>query len=159
MFGDSSSLKLFYFTAAVLAFCVGYEANPFGQREVKVDVQQIEKLYQKTLLYQSVGNLEGAEDLAQQIHKQHPGYKNVEGLLFHFQREKEVISVEKSQVQRLPAALRDSWYDANIAFKEGKCREAYENMRPVSRYLKNKDDLMIFKSCRLTQEQGDGVSK
>ncbi|WII73440.1 hypothetical protein QJS83_06100 [Bdellovibrio sp. 22V] len=147
------------FTAGV-GLALGFWAHPFGSGK-KVDTQELERIYQKTKLYFHAGNFEGAADLARKAPKNLPPHyadlrelqKQAEAEIKKYKKQIQEGSLTPTPVDRLPAALRDSYFDATIEAEKGDCRRAYESMAPVSKYLKNREDLEIFKACQLTKNK------
>ncbi len=146
---------------AIVGLSLGFLGNPFGKKQKPLDAQEIEALYGKTKLYFEVGNFEGALDTAKKLPPNIPPryadireiQKQSEEALSEYKQKLKQGTLIPTHVDRLPAALRDSYYDANIEAQRGRCRAAYDNMVPVSKYLNNRADLEIFKRCQLTQRK------
>lgn len=149
------------FVVALSGLSLGLIANPFGSsKKVKVDPAEIEALYQKSQIYFEAGNFEGALDISKKIPKHVPKYSEIRELrrkseeaLREYKRKLKSGEVEPKTVDRLPAALRDSYFDAKLELGRGQCQEAYAAMNPVAKYLNNKQDLEILKACLLTQRK------
>lgn len=135
--------------------------DPFGKKNPLPPAQEIEANYLKSKAYFEKGNFEGALDFARKLPKEvPPRYADIRELEKQAQKALEqhknklkVGALSPTPVDRLPAALRDSYFDAAIEAQKGNCRGAYDAMVPVSKYLKNREDLEIFKKCRLTQNK------
>ncbi len=139
---------------------LGLVANPFGPQKAKMDPAQVESLYGKARAYHEAGNYEGALEVSRQIPKGAPRSSDIlhlkqssEQALDEYKRRVKKGEVQPRVPDRLPAALRDSYYDAKLEFNRGQCREAYAAMAPVAKYLKNQQDVEIFKACVLTQRK------
>ncbi|UOF02951.1 hypothetical protein [Bdellovibrio reynosensis] len=155
------ALKWLTYSVALSGLLIGYLGNPFGKKEPLPTSQEFEQLYMKSKTYFEVGNFEGVVDLSRKIPKDlPPKYSDIREFERRSKQElekyKKQLKEGKSfsqEIDRLPAALRDSYFDAQISAQSGRCREAYDHMSPVSRYLGNREDLKIFRKCRLTEKK------
>ncbi|WP_374078131.1 hypothetical protein [Bdellovibrio bacteriovorus] len=155
------SYQIATFFVAAVGLSIGFLGNPFGAKEHKMGPQELDAIYQKTKIYFHAGNFEGAVDAARKLPKEiPPRYADIrevqrqsEEALKKYKKQLQEGALSPRHVDRLPAALRDSYFDAKIEAKQGRCRQAYENMAPVSRYLNNREDLEIFKRCQLTKNK------
>lgn len=148
------SYQIATFFVAVIGLSIGFLGNPFGAKEQKMGPQELDSIYQKTKIYFHAGNFEGAVDAAKKLPKKiPPRYADIREVQRQSEEALKRYKEHPRHVDRLPAALRDSYFDAKIEAKQGRCRQAYENMAPVSRYLNNREDLEIFKRCQLTKNK------
>lgn len=146
---------------AVIGLGLGFAKNPFKNRTPSQNPQEVAQFYSKAHQYFEAGNFEGALEASEKIkHPVPPRYADIEELqrkaraqLNEYQKKLKEGKLNPTHVDRLPAALRDSYFDARIEAGQGRCRAAYDNMAPVSKYLKNREDLEIFKRCQLTQNK------
>ncbi len=145
------STGFFLILAALIAFSVGYRENPFRAAQ-KSSSRQIKNKYQKLTAYYDNGNYEGALALAKEIKKVAPHYQELEK--FSSLSAEALIDQKNQQAAfrpfpaRLPASLRDSFYDAKIAFQQGHCEEVLENLKPIERYQKNFKALKVYENCK-----------
>jgi|GEM_PF-1848100 len=155
------SYQIVTFGVALTGFLMGFAGNPFGKKPLKPDPREIEALYQKAKIYFAAGNYEGVVDTAKKLpHEMPPRYADIrqiqqqaEQAVKEYKKRLQDGSLAPSHVDRLPAALRDSYFDAKIEAQKGHCRQAYENMAPVSRYLNNREHFEIFRQCKLTKNK------
>lgn len=148
------------YAVALTGLTLGLIANPFGSKKHKMDPAEIEALHEKAKVYFEAGNYEGALDTSRKIPSHVPKYSDIrelrrksENALREHKRKIENGEAEPRTVDRLPAALRDSYFDAKLEFSRGQCKEAFAAMSPVAKYLNNKQDDEIFKACLLTQRK------
>lgn len=131
--------------AALLAFGLGYRSNPFKITPAR-DLEKVQGQYLKMQEYYYNGNYEGALALGKEINRLVPHYADVDQQLKMIHAATETRR-RPSPADRLPAALRDSYYDAKIAFHKGQCEEVKANLRPLGRYEKSFDDEKIYQDC------------
>lgn len=148
------------YLVALGGLTLGLVANPFGNSKPTMPPGEVEDLYGKARAYHEAGNYEGAIEVSRQIPKDVPRYADIHDLkrrsekaLEDYKRRLKNGEARPSTPDRLPAALRDSYYDAKLEFSRGQCREAYAAMAPVAKYLNNQQDMEIFKACLLTQRK------
>ncbi|WP_347357030.1 hypothetical protein [Bdellovibrio sp.] len=148
------------FAVALSGLTLGVLANPFGSSKKKIDPLEVETRIERAESYFHAGNYEGALEASRKIPPHVPRYADIRELrrkseeaLREYKRKIEVGEAEPRTVDRLPAALRDSYFDAKLEFSRGQCQEAYASMTPVAKYLKNQQDVEIFKACLLTQRK------
>lgn len=144
--------------AALLAFTVGYRSNPF-QTSPKPDLLKLQGQYQRMRDYYYNGNYEGASALAKEISRMAPHYADIDQQL---RLNEEALSARTEKIKegqmrpersaRWPASLRDSYYDAKIAFKKGHCEEVRDHLRPVERYDKKMDSEKMYEVCQKQKE-------
>lgn len=153
-----NTIQLVSIVVALGGLSLGFFSDPFGKKEAASDPVEVERSYLKAKIYLDNGNFEGSLAVAKKLPKKLPPRysdireieKQAELALHKYKQKIKEGVVTPSRVDRLPAALRDSYYDATIEAQRGHCRAAYEAMVPVSKYLKNREDLEIFRKCRLT---------
>ncbi|KHD89956.1 MAG: hypothetical protein OM95_00735 [Bdellovibrio sp. ArHS] len=146
---------------AFAGLSLGYIAHPFKNKVPEQDHQEVAQFYAKAHQYFAAGNFEGALEASEKIRRPiPPRYADIEqlqrkarGALAEYQKKLKDGKLNPTHVDRLPAALRDSYFDARIEADQGRCRAAYDHMAPVSRYLNNREHLEIFKHCRLTKNK------
>nr|BFD62033.1 hypothetical protein BdHM001_07140 [Bdellovibrio sp. HM001]BFD65875.1 hypothetical protein HAGR004_08970 [Bdellovibrio sp. HAGR004] len=148
------------YAVALSGLSLGILANPFGSSNKKIDPNEIATRIERAETYFQAGNYEGALEASKRIPPHVPRYADIRELrrkseeaLREYKRKIEAGEVEPRTVDRLPAALRDSYFDAKLEFSRGQCQEAYTSMAPVAKYLKNQQDVEIFKACLLTQRK------
>lgn len=152
--------NLAVYFVALTGLSLGLIANPFGSRKTQIPPAEVEALSEKAQGYFEAGNYEGAIETSRKIPSHVPKYSDIRELrrksekaLREYKRKIESGEVAPRSVDRLPAALRDSYFDARLQFSRGQCKEAFEAMNPVAKYLKNNQDDEIFKACLLTQRK------
>lgn len=148
------------YLVALSGFALGVFANPFSPNREVMAADEAEALHLKARTYFEIGNYEGALAISEKIPRKVPRYSDIrelrrksESALREYRKKIESGEVVPRSVDRLPAALRDSYFDAHLEFSRGQCRQAYLSMGPVAKYLKNKQDEQIFKACLLTQRK------
>lgn len=151
-----------FFCVACAGLTLGVLSDPLNSKKPRPpELREIEATYVKAKNYFEVGNYEGVLEVSKKLpEKIPPRFADIYDIqkksmtaLQEYKKKLKEGTLAPTHVDRLPAALRDSYYDANIEAQKGKCRAAYDNMAPVSKYLKNRADLEIFKKCQLTRSK------
>lgn len=134
-------MKSWQVITALICFIVGFKSDPFRSKqafkgpnagEITLKITKIES-------YLEVGNKEGAVALLKSLKKADPHNQVIPILEERVQKSRPRLPA--SEVQRLPASLRDRFYDSMIDARKGRCVEAKAGLKPIERYLKDSKDL------------------
>lgn len=135
-------MRFWQVATALICLLVGYKTDPFHTRQAfrKPSAVQITQSIAKIESYIEVGNLEGARALLKSLKKVDPQNQAV-GILEG--RLKEARPVKAPQgIDRLPASLRDRYYDSFILAKKGHCQPAHQAFVPIEKYLHDAKSLI-----------------
>jgi hypothetical protein len=110
------------------------------------------ELQQKMRDYYRVGNYQGLLDISKHIPKNVPRYKDINELRRVAENNIQYYKGKKLPTDRMPAAVRDSYYDAFLALDRGECFDAYQNMIVVRKYTERALDEAIYSLCKSRRE-------
>ncbi|MBO9668787.1 MAG: hypothetical protein J7501_18455 [Bdellovibrio sp.] len=141
-------LRSGHFLAAVIGLLVGV-CTPWEVADPKEPTQELK---QKMRDYYRVGNYQGLLDISKHIPKNVPRYKDIDELRRVAENNIQYYKNKKLPTDRMPAAVRDSYYDAFLAMDRGECFDAYQNMIVVRKYTQRALDEAIYSLCKSRRE-------
>lgn len=130
---------------AVLGLAIGLYGTPAGSKRNQLSKAELTERHNRAQEYLKVGNFEGVIDLTKKVPKDSHHQD-----LWTLREYAEAYQILKKPglPERLPASIRDSYYDSFIALKKGDCAEAYQNMVHVRKYTGRPLDESIYSLCK-----------
>ncbi|QDK36824.1 hypothetical protein DOE51_04045 [Bdellovibrio sp. NC01] len=152
---------------AVGGLAIGYSQNPFGRKPKaapQIAQNEAQALREKAHFYFLMRNYQGALDLTENFPSTSKEYEQVQIIRRMAQYKIKKNQGRKTKVnewdyQAYPAAVRDSLFDSLYASSQGRCFDAYQDMKVVSLYTNKSYEEWIYNNCKESRDSRQPASE
>ena len=158
---------IFLCLIAVSGLAVGFTQNPFGKKPKATALlphDQAQAIREKAHFYFLMRNYQGALDLTENFPPTSKEYEQVQIIrrMAQYKIKKNQgrkIKVNEWDYQSYPAAVRDSLFDSLYASSQGRCFDAYQDMKVVSLYTNKSYEEWVYNNCKETRDSRQPASE